>query len=102
MDALAGFVVQLLNGLAGASSLFLVAAAVSGLPMLLSGVLFAGAISSADDLGAALGANLFGAMVGGLLQLLAFRFGISSLIVIAGACYLLAGLCGQKYRHVHD
>ncbi|HQU49652.1 MAG TPA: hypothetical protein PLM09_11090, partial [Casimicrobiaceae bacterium] len=29
MDALAGFVVQLLNGLAGASSLFLVAAGLS-------------------------------------------------------------------------
>ncbi len=67
------------------------AALISGLPMLLSGLLFGQAFQSAKDPGRALGANLFGALVGGALQLITFQFGIPSLMVLAGISYGLAG-----------
>lgn len=71
------------------------AALISGLPMLLSGLLFGQAFQSAKDPGRALGANLFGALVGGALQLITFQFGIPSLMVVAGISYGVAGFLYQ-------
>lgn len=70
----------------------LAAGLLSGLPMLASGILFGRAFAASRRPGRALGANLFGAMLGGGLQLLTFRWGIPSLMVVAGAFYLASGL----------
>ncbi|MBT9585772.1 class I SAM-dependent methyltransferase [bacterium] len=66
---------------------FLLAATLSGLPMLLSGLLFGHAFAKTQQPGRDLGANLFGAMLGGALQLVTFKWGIPSLMVLAGVIY---------------
>jgi spermidine synthase len=71
---------------------FAVAAALSGLPMVASGILFGRAFKVSPNPGRALGANLFGAMLGGALQLITFQWGIPSLMVLAGLIYLASGL----------
>ena len=70
---------------------FIVAAALSGLPMIISGILFGRAFAVSPSPGRALGANLFGAMIGGALQLITFQWGIPSLMVLAGCLYLSSG-----------
>lgn len=70
------------------SGRFVAAALLSGLPMVCSGILFGRAFVASRTPGRALGANLFGAMLGSALQLLSFRLGIPSLMMLAGAFYL--------------
>ena len=67
---------------------FLATAILSGLPMVASGILFGRAFARSRNPGRALGANLFGAMLGGVLQLITFQWGIPSLMVLAGGIYL--------------
>lgn len=73
------------------------AGAISGLPLLLSGILFAQAFNASSNPGRALGANLFGAMIGGILQLITFRFGIASTIYLAAFFYLVATFAGWRW-----
>jgi hypothetical protein len=61
-----------------------------GAPMFISGVCFAKIFEKASDPSLALGANMFGALIGGALQLLTFLLGIKSLLLIAVAFYLVA------------
>ena len=68
----------------------LFAVSIFGGPMFLSGVNFAALFETASNKGKALGANLFGALLGGVLQLATFPFGIKSLLIFASAAYLLA------------
>ncbi len=72
----------------------LLAALISGLPLFFSGILFATAFEQAGDPGRALGANLFGAMLGGILQLITFRCGIASTVYLAAFFYLCATIVG--------
>ncbi len=74
---------------------FFVAAALSGLPMVFSGILFAKSFANSPDRARALGANLFGAMIGGVLQLIAFQFGINSLMLLAAVFYAGAVVSGS-------
>jgi hypothetical protein len=60
------------------------------LPMLFSGVVFARSFSAADRKDAALGANLFGALVGALLQSVTFLVGVKALLLIVAALYIAA------------
>jgi SAM-dependent methyltransferase len=62
----------------------------TSLPMLFSGLVFARSFAAADRKDAALGANLFGALVGGLLQSVTFVTGIKALLLIVAAFYLAA------------
>jgi hypothetical protein len=71
-------------------------AAVVGLltsvPMLFSGLVFARSFAAAERKDAALGANLFGALVGALLQSVTFLTGVKALLLIVAALYLAAVL----------
>ena len=60
-------------------------------PMLFSGIIFIDSFDRTDDKARALGANLFGALVGGLLQAATFLTGFQVLILMVGMFYLTAG-----------
>src|SRR5262249_15970316 len=60
------------------------------LPMFFSGIVFIESFAAAERKDQALGANLIGALVGGLLQSLTFITGIKALLLIVAALYLLA------------
>lgn len=66
------------------------------LPMLFSGVLFIRSFAVVEHKDAALGANLIGALVGGLLQSVTFIVGIKALLLIVAALYTAAVLTGPR------
>lgn len=80
----------------GSSSSFLVqftvGVVICAIPTMLSGILFARTFSRTELASKSLGANLFGALIGAVLQLLSFRFGIGSLALSAALFYAFAGV----------
>jgi hypothetical protein len=64
----------------------------TSLPMLFSGIAFVRSFAVAGRKDAALGANLIGALVGGLLQTVTFVTGIKALLLIVAVLYLSAVL----------
>jgi hypothetical protein len=58
------------------------------LPVFFAGVVFIRSFAAAGFRGEALGSNLFGALVGGLLESLSFWFGLRSLLLVAAGLYL--------------
>ena len=67
-----------------ASSAFLTA------PVFFAGLIFMRSFAASTDKAQALGSNLIGALVGGLLESLSFVTGIRALVVLVGLFYLLA------------
>ena len=65
-------------------------AGLTSLPMLFSGMVFIRSFSAVVGKDQALGANLIGALVGGLLQSVTFVVGVRALIVLVAAFYLVA------------
>ena len=74
----------------------LVVGLLTSLPMLFSGIVFIRSFAAAERKDAALGANLIGALVGGLLQTITFVTGIKALLLIVAALYLAAVLTRPK------
>jgi hypothetical protein len=68
----------------------------TSLPMLFSGVIFARSFMNATRKDEALGANLIGALVGGLLQSITFVVGIRALLAIVAGLYFAALLSRPK------
>jgi Ca2+/Na+ antiporter len=66
--------------------------ALTSLPMLFSGLVFIRSFAVAERKDAALGANLMGALAGGLLQSVTFVTGIKALLLIVAALYIGAML----------
>ena len=66
----------------------LVATVVLCVPVFFAGIVFIRSFARAQFSGTALGANLLGALVGGLLESLSMWTGIRSLLIVAGVCYL--------------
>jgi spermidine synthase len=62
------------------------------LPMLFAGVIFIDSFAKVSRRDRALGANLIGSLVGGILQSLTFVLGIKGLLLIVAGLYLLAWL----------
>lgn len=69
-----------------------VATAVFALPVFFAGLLFASEFRMAESPSAALGANMLGAVAGGLLENLSFLFGMRALLLVAVVLYGLAGV----------
>jgi spermidine synthase len=67
------------------------AACVFTIPVFFAGLLFASEFRAADSPSAALGANMLGAVVGGLLENLSLIVGLQALLLIAMLVYALAG-----------
>jgi hypothetical protein len=61
-------------------------------PMFFSGIVFSSLLAGTRDLAGAMAANLFGAMVGGILEYNSMYFGFQSLYWIAMALYIAAAL----------
>ena len=74
-----------------------VATAVFAVPVFFAGILFATEFRVADSPSAALGANMLGAVVGGLLENLSLLFGMRALLLVAIGLYCLAGI-GLRFR----
>jgi hypothetical protein len=70
---------------------------VLGIPVFFAGIVFIRSFAGAGFQGAALGSNLFGALVGGLLESLSMWTGIRSLLIVAGLLYL-ASWVGLRRR----
>lgn len=68
----------------------LVVGLLTSLPMLFSGIVFIRSFAVTDRKDAALGANLMGSLVGGLLQSVTFVIGIKALLLIVAGLYLTA------------
>jgi len=66
------------------------------LPMLFSGIIFIRSFSAVERKDLALGANMYGALVGGLLQSVTFVVGIKALLLIVAGLYLAALLTRPK------
>jgi hypothetical protein len=69
-----------------------VAAVVFSVPVFFAGLLFAAEFRAADSPAAALGANMLGAVLGGLLENLSLVMGMKALLLVAAVLYSLAGL----------
>ncbi|HLQ51082.1 MAG TPA: hypothetical protein VK129_06255 [Terriglobales bacterium] len=74
-----------------------VATAVFTLPVFFAGILFASEFRVAESPSAALGANILGAVAGGLLENLSLLFGMRALLLVAIGLYCLAGI-GLRWR----
>ena len=74
----------------------LAAGVLVSIPLFFSGILFARAFAAAESKAEALGANLFGALIGGVLQFLSFTTGIRALLIFVISFYLLAIITAPK------
>jgi hypothetical protein len=63
------------------------------LPLLFAGLAFSGTLATADNVGSALSANIFGAMLGGFLEYNSMYWGYTSLYPLAILLYGLALVC---------
>jgi hypothetical protein len=61
------------------------------IPVFCAGIIFATIFRTAASKSDALGSNVFGAVVGGLMQNLSFIFGLKALLLVAGLVYGAAG-----------
>ena len=75
-----------------------IAAAVFSIPVFFAGLLFASEFRDAASPSAALGANILGAVVGGLLENVSLLVGMRALLLVALGLYCLAGI-GLRFRH---
>jgi hypothetical protein len=68
---------------------------IAGVPIFFAGILFASAFQRARNTSAAFGANLLGALAGGILENLSMIYGVAFLNLLALSIYLLsiAALC---------
>ncbi len=68
------------------------------LPVFFAGIVFIRSFAAAGFRGEALGSNLFGALVGGLLESTSYWFGLRFLLVLAAGLYLASWLALQRRR----
>lgn len=80
----------------------LAAVAVLGMPAFFAGIVFIRSFARAGFQGAALGSNLFGALVGGLLESLSMWTGIRSLLVVAALLYIASWLTLRSRKSLPD
>src|SRR6266478_4403267 len=81
------------NRLPGSAALVgSVAALIFAIPVFFAGLLFASEFRSAESPAAALGANMLGAVVGGLLENLSLIVGMKALLLVAALLYSLAAV----------
>jgi spermidine synthase len=77
------------NALTGSTKLFAASAFLTA-PVFFAGLVFIQSFAACTDKTQALGSNLIGALVGGLLESLSFVTGIRALVILVGLFYLAA------------
>jgi SAM-dependent methyltransferase len=78
------------------------AAGFFAIPVFFAGILFASEFRAAESPSAALGANMLGAVAGGLLENLSLIIGMKALLVVAVVLYCLAGLGLRRSSLLHS
>jgi hypothetical protein len=68
-----------------------IAVVVFSVPVMFAGILFSSEFKVAESPSAALGANMLGAVAGGLLENLSLLFGMHALLLVAIAVYSVTG-----------
>ena len=81
-----------LTGIAIPGAIFVLPVALT-LPLLFAGLIFSSALAVADDIGSALSANIFGAMLGGFMEYNSMYWGYTSLYPLGIVLYGLAFVC---------
>ncbi|MEQ9411009.1 MAG: methyltransferase domain-containing protein [Fuerstiella sp.] len=76
----------------------LIVGGLTTVPLLFSGIMFARSFAATESKHRALGANLLGSIVGGMLQSLTFVVGIKALLLVVGGLYAAALLCAPNPR----
>jgi hypothetical protein len=76
---------------------FLVATTLAFAPVFVANLVFANRFRNVGDSTVAFGANLLGAMVGGLLEYLALVTGYRDLLILVAVLYALAFLTGRRH-----
>jgi len=77
-----------------------IAVVVFSVPVFFAGILFASEFRVAQSPSAALGANMLGAVAGGLLESLSLLYGMRALLLVALAVYCLAGVGLWRQKRV--
>jgi hypothetical protein len=73
------------------------------LPVFFAGVIFIRSFAEANFTGQALGSNLFGALVGGLLESMSYWTGVKSLLLFAAIFYCISWLVlGRNMRREEE
>jgi hypothetical protein len=80
----------------------LLATVVLCLPVFFAGIVFVRSFARESFPAGALGANLFGGLVGGLLESLSLWSGIRSLVILAGLLYLAFWIAMTAEQPVGD
>ncbi len=70
----------------------IIASIVLCLPVFFAGIIFVSSFARAGFRGKALGSNLFGSLLGGVLESFSLWFGLRSLTILAAALYLLSAI----------
>ena len=76
---------------------FVAAVALAFAPVYLANLIFAERFRSVGDSTVAFGANLLGAMIGGVVEYLSLLIGYRSLLLVAAGVYALAFVFGRRY-----
>jgi hypothetical protein len=76
---------------------FIVAVALAFAPVYLANLIFAERFRSVGESTVAFGANLLGAMVGGVVEYLSLLIGYRSLLLVAAGIYALAFVFGRAH-----
>ncbi|MEZ0224605.1 MAG: methyltransferase domain-containing protein [Alphaproteobacteria bacterium] len=66
-----------------------------GVSILMAGIIFTTSLQKAEKKSGALGANVLGAVVGGLSQNLSFVIGLKALLPLAAVCYAASAIVGK-------
>lgn len=72
------------------------------LPMGIASIIFATSLQTAPNISKALAFNLFGAVIGGLLEYLSNYYGIKSLSLLAIVLYALSALCCFGFKKTNN
>jgi len=89
---IAGYAIARAGGMPSTTAGRLGAVALLTCPVFFSGIVFSTLLRGTTNLAGAMSANLLGAMVGGMLENNALRFGYSSMYLMAIALYAAAGV----------
>jgi hypothetical protein len=81
--------------------IYTVMTAITVLPMGIAAIVFATAFNDLPDVSQAIAFNLFGAVVGGLLEYMSNYWGIKSLDLVAAGFYLASAVCFFRGRQVN-
>jgi hypothetical protein len=76
----------------------LLAGTIMALPMFFAGIIFSRSFEGAADRAGVFASNLFGAMIGGVLECLAFVLGIKALLLLTLGLYLLSMVVRWRRR----